>query len=112
MSMTKLILALLAGLVAGVASMLWLATGASAEGDDWIPPPDTVVAVEGNKLDGFGIYYFDGSSIFPPTDSEAIAECNEYDKSWARVRCRTEVRTWYRDLGDLKRSLRLAQLLE
>ena len=56
------------------------------------------------------IEYYDGSAQYPPTDSEAVAECNEYDQSWARIRCRTEVRTWYRDLGDLKQSLRFAEL--
>ena len=39
-----------------------------------------------------------------PTPRRA-AECSEYDTASARLRCRVEVRTWYRDLGDLKRSL-------
>lgn len=64
-----------------------------------------IVDVEGDKANGFGITYADGSSIYPPTDSEAAAECSEYDTRLARVRCRVEVRTWYRDLGDLQRSL-------
>ncbi len=71
--------------------------------------PDTIVAVEGDAANGFGIHYYDGSSIYPPTDSEAAAECGEYDTLRARVRCRTEVRTWYRDLADLQRSLAWAQ---
>lgn len=107
--MPKLILSVLAGLVAGAASLFWLLpTGNAAESSAWTPPPDTIIAVEGNKLDGFGIHYLDGSSIFPPTDSEARAECSEYDERLDRVRCRVEVRTWYRDLGDLKRALRYA----
>ena len=47
-------------------------------------------------------------ALFPPTDSEAIAECNEYDTRVARVRCRVGVRVWYRDLADLEQALRLA----
>ncbi|WP_200950134.1 MULTISPECIES: hypothetical protein [unclassified Nocardioides] len=74
----------------------------------WEPPAHTIVAVEGDKANGFGIHYYDGSSIYPPTDSEALAECGEYDTRVARVRCRTEVRIWYRDLGQLKLALRYA----
>lgn len=73
------------------------------------PPPKTIVRVEGDKANGFGIYYYDGTSIFPPTDSEAFAECGEYDRLVDRVRCRTEVRVWYRDLRELKRSLAYAR---
>lgn len=72
------------------------------------PPRPTIIQVEGDKANGFGIYYADGSSIFPPTDSEASAECGEYDRFRERVRCRVEVRIWYRDLGDLKRALAYA----
>ena len=71
--------------------------------------PDTIVEVEGDAANGFGIHYYDGSASYPPTDSEARAECGEYDTFRARVRCRTEVRTWYRDLADLQRSLEWAQ---
>ncbi len=88
--------ALLAALLSGPAS-----AGPSA------PRPErpVIVEVEGDKANGFGVHYADGSAIFPPTDSEAAAECSEYDTRLARVRCRVEVRTWYRDLGDLQRSL-------
>ena len=89
--------ALLAALLSGPAS-----AGPSAP-----PRPErpVIVEVEGDKANGFGVHYADGSAIFPPTDSEAAAECSEYDTRLARVRCRVEVRTWYRDLGDLQRSL-------
>ena len=73
------------------------------------PPAHTIVEVEGDKANGFGVFYYDGTSIFPPTDSEALAECGEYDLRVDRVRCGTEVRIWYRDLGDLKRALRYAR---
>ena len=71
----------------------------------WVPPPDTIVQVTGNADDGFGIHYYDGTARYPPTSSEARAECLEYDNRLERVRCRTEVRTWYRDLADLKVAL-------
>lgn len=69
------------------------------------PERPVIVEVTGDAANGFGITYAGGDSIFPPTDSEARAECLEYDTGIARVRCRVEVRTWYRDLGDLQRSL-------
>ncbi|WP_175582690.1 hypothetical protein [Nocardioides guangzhouensis] len=97
----------LACLAAAVAVTLAAQPG-SAAGRGWTPPPDTIVRVTGNAQDGFGIHHYDGSALFPPTDSEAIAECNEYDTRVARVRCRVGVRVWYRDLADLKQALRLA----
>jgi hypothetical protein len=69
------------------------------------PAGDTIVAVTGDQANGFEIEYYDGTSRYPPTDSEARAECGEYDKRVDRVRCRTEVRVWYRDLGDLQQAL-------
>lgn len=97
--------ALLLGLgLAGGASVV--AAGASAMAA--APAGDLIVRVEGNAAEGFGIFFHDGTAIYPPTDSEARAECGEYDSMRARVRCRTEARTWYRDLGELKRSLRWA----
>lgn len=69
------------------------------------PAPDTVVAVTGDAANGFEISYYDGTAEFPPTDSEALAECGEYDTKIERVRCRVEVRTWYRDLAVLRDAL-------
>lgn len=101
----------LAGLV-GALVMLALVTAyagsASGSGRQWTPPGNTIVEVTGDKANGFEIHRYDGTSLYPPTDSEAKAECNEYDTDVARVRCRTEVRTWHRDLRDLKRALRYA----
>ena len=70
-----------------------------------MPPGDTIVRVTGNAEEGFGIEHHDGTGLFPPTLSEALAECGEYDTKVARVRCRAEVRTWYRDLADLRQAL-------
>ena len=76
------------------------------------PHPKTIVEVGGDKANGFSIYRYDGTAEFPPTDSEARAECSEYDTRVARVRCRTEVRVWYSALGELKRSINYQQAMQ
>lgn len=88
-------------------------SGASADrGDRLKPPPgDTIVRVEGDAANGFGIHYYDGSALFPPTQSESRAECDEYDRRADRIRCRVQMRTWYRDLADLKQALTWAERL-
>lgn len=75
----------------------------------WDPPGDTVVKVTGDAANGFGIFFKDGSATFPPTDSESMAECGEYDTVVARVRCKATVRTRYRDLAQLKRAINWAR---
>jgi hypothetical protein len=95
------------GVVAGAVGL----AGAGATGATRAPaafPGDTIVEVTGDKANGFEIYHLDGTALFPPTDSEARAECSEYDTRVARVRCRTAVRVWYRDLGDMKLALAYA----
>lgn len=93
----------LAGAVAGVGLLLpGASNGTQAPAE---PPPDTIVEVTGDAANGFGVHYYDGTALYPPTDSEAAAECGEYDTRVARVRCRTEVRVWYRDLADLQQAL-------
>lgn len=94
---------------AAATALLALITGAGVAVASVATDPDTIVAVEGDAANGFGIHYYDGSAIYPPTDSEAKAECGEYDTLRGRVRCRSEVRTWYRDLADLQRSLEWAR---
>ncbi|WP_395692254.1 hypothetical protein [Nocardioides sp.] len=92
-----------------VAIALLLVTGAggvaAASTRGGAPPGDTVVDVTGDARNGFEIWHYDGTGVFPPTGSEARAECSEYDRRVDRVRCRVEVRTWYRDLADLKQAL-------
>ena len=44
----------------------------------WVPPDDTIVEITGDAANGFEIRHYDGTSLFPPTDSEARAECSEY----------------------------------
>jgi hypothetical protein len=97
--------------VAGLAFGLGGLTTAVAEPAHhvWSPPGDTIVKVTGDKDNGFAIHHFDGTSIYPPTDSESYAECSEYSTYVERERCKTEVRTWYRDLRQLKRALNWAR---
>jgi hypothetical protein len=84
--------------------------GPAAAGDPrWVPPDDTVVHIRGTASDGFTVGRYGGSIAYLPTRSEARSECLEYHQRLRRVRCWTQVRTWYRDLGDLKRSLRLVR---
>lgn len=111
---TTAVLALLVGLLAGVVATLTVPPGTatpSAPAAEWVPPDNTIIRVEGNRYDGFGVFFHDGSAIFPPTDSEALAECEEYDTRVAVVRCKVGVRVWYRDLGQLRRALRYAHSL-
>ncbi|MEN8705104.1 MAG: hypothetical protein ABF306_03110 [Nocardioides marinisabuli] len=91
------------GLVVGAAQV------SGAAPDTKAPAPDTIVKVTGNADGGFGIQHYDGSTQFPPTMSEAMAECQEYPKKIGRVRCRKEVKTWYRDLADLKQAIKYAR---
>ena len=101
------------GLAGVLAMMLGGARTAVALGEtNWVPPGDTVVKVTGDAANGFGIYFYDGSEIFPPTDSESMAECSEYHAYVERERCKTEVRTWYRDLATMKRAVNWAHYVE
>jgi hypothetical protein len=88
-----------------LALLLGTCVGGAARAAVDPPPGDTIVEVTGDRANGFEISYYDGSAAYPPTDSEARAECSEYDARVDRVRCRVEVRTWYRDLGDLQQAL-------
>jgi hypothetical protein len=97
-----------AGLLAGIGGVAVDRAEADVK-SAWIPPGNTIVQVTGDAENGFGIHYYDGTEIFPPTDSEALAECSEYDTMRERVECRTEVRIWYRDLADLKRAITWAR---
>lgn len=92
------------GAVAGLLAALVVGSAAHALGGDGAGG-NPVVLVEGDAANGFGIHYRDGTAIYPPTDSEAAAECSEYDTRRQRIRCRVEVRTWYRDLAVLRDAL-------
>lgn len=97
----------LAAVLAGAATAVCLSV-ALAPADATTSAPGRqrpiIVDVTGDAANGFGIEYADGTGLYPPTDSEVLAECSEYDRRLDRVRCRVEMRTWYRDLGDMKRA--------
>jgi len=104
-----IIIAAVVALLAGCVGTAWAATGTERDGSvNWVPPDDTIVDIEGDAANGFTIRHYDGSSLFPPTDSEARAECAEHASRLDRVRCRVEVRTWYRDLAATQVALRWA----
>jgi hypothetical protein len=92
-------------LAAGVTLLVLLGAGLRSTSAAEAPAPDTIVSVTGDAANGFEITHYDGTALYPPTDSEALAECSEYDTRVDRVRCKTEVRTWYRDLADLQQAL-------
>ena len=82
-----------------------LARGAPPARTRASPPGGTIVGVSGDRDEGFRVEHYDGSVDFTPTSSEARAECGEYARRVERVRCRTAVRVWYRDLGRLRQAL-------
>lgn len=104
MTLLALPAALLVAVLAFVAGGLTGGLGAALAAVDE-PRGDTIVEVTGDRANGFTIRHYDGTELFTPTDSEARAECSEYDRRVQRVRCRVHVRTWYRDLGALERAL-------
>jgi hypothetical protein len=100
-----------AGLLVGAIVGL---TGAAAADEpsatgSWRPPGHTIVKVTGDAANGFTVHRHDGTALHPPTTSESMAECGEYDTKIARVRCRTEVRVWYRDLAATKTAINWAR---
>ena len=92
--------------VTAAVGVLTVGGGAAAFAAAGGPPPDgTITDVSGDKYNGFTIEHYDGTVRYPPTISEAKAECAEYDHRVERVRCRTEVIVWYRDLERMKVAL-------
>ena len=104
----RLVVALGAGAVC-TGLVVGAAQATESARDTRAPAPDTIVRVTGNADGGFGIQHYDGSTQFPPTTSEAMAECQEYPKKIGRVRCRKEVKVWYRDLAALKQAIKYAR---
>lgn len=103
--MVGLVGAAAVGTVVGLAAGGGGAVAADRSADrapGWVPPGDTVVAVTGDADNGFSIEHHDGSTLHPPTLSEATAECGEHDTEVQVAVCTTEVETWYRDLADLQ----------
>ncbi len=65
----------------------------------------TIVAVEGDAANGFSVYRLDGTSEHPPTRSESLAECQEYDDPTDVAVCAAEVRTELEWIAEVQRSL-------
>ena len=102
----------LATLVAGLALGLGLApSGAAPSSPVARVSGATIVDAKGDALNGFEIHHLNGSVDYPPTDSEALAECGEYDTLRARVRCRAHITTWYADLASMKQTITYYQRL-
>jgi len=102
--MTLLRAVLVAALLTAVPAVALVSMAGSAT-SVVAPAGDTIVDITGDAANGFEIEHYDGTSLYPPTDSEALAECSEYDQRVERVRCRTQVRTWYRDLAVTQQAL-------
>ncbi|HJR38281.1 MAG TPA: hypothetical protein VJ819_07850 [Nocardioidaceae bacterium] len=96
-------------LMIGLVAMLVFLGGTAFARSGWAPPDDTITAVSGSRAHGFHLEYHAQRDAWLPTRSEAIAECGEYHRRMRQVRCIVQVRTWYHDLGDMKRALRLAR---
>jgi hypothetical protein len=94
------LMAALAVLITG-GSLVWSADAAVSDP----PPGSTIIDVSGDRDHGFVIEHYDGTVDYPPTLSEGVAECGEYDARVERVRCRTEVRIWLRELGHMEGAL-------
>ena len=95
--------------VAATVGVLTAAGGTAAWATASSPPPGgTITDVSGDKRNGFTIEHYDGSVRYPPTISEAKAECDGYRTRVGRVRCRTGVVIWYRDLERMKVALNWA----
>ncbi|WP_370290842.1 hypothetical protein [Nocardioides sp.] len=75
----------------------------------WEPAPDTIVGVDGDAESGFEIRHYDGTSLYPPTMSESIAECGEYDTEVQVAVCEAETRTWFRDLAATQAAIEWAR---
>lgn len=96
-------------IIAILTAGLMFAGGMAFAHTTWTPPGDTITKITGTRSIGFTITHYDGTVLHPPTDSEAIAECGEYDTRLRRVRCKAQVRTRYDALGDTRRALRYAR---
>ena len=115
--MSDLVLRRLAAFLLAVLAVGGLAASATAgpsthHSDPYVPPAHTVVQVEGDAANGFAIRHYDGSWHYPPTDSETMAECEEYDRALRQFRCKVSNRTWFRALAGFKHTTRYYRSLQ
>ncbi len=115
--MSDLVLRRLAAFLLAVLAVGGLAASASAGSsktytDPYVPPDETIVQVEGDAVNGFAIRHYDGSWHYPPTDSETMAECEEYDRELRQFRCKVSNRTWFRALAGFKQTTRYYRSLQ
>ena len=109
--MSDLVLRRLAALFLALLAVGGVGAAATADSstafiDPYVPPGDTIVLVEGDAANGFGIKHYDGTWLYPPTDSETMAECEEYDREIRQFRCKVSNRTWLRALAGFKETTR------
>lgn len=98
MRMALAVVGLLALLGAGLPAL-------AAGGDDDRPP--AVQWIKGHARDGFRLQWTDGTRTHTPTLSEAVTECHGYHRPTRRASCVASVRTGYRWMAELRRSLNL-----
>lgn len=114
--MSSLVLRRLAAFLLAVAALGALTASATAgpttHTDPYLPPAETIVQVEGDAANGFAIRHYDGSWHYPPTDSETMAECQEYHREIRRFRCKVSNRTWFRALAGFKQTTRYYRSLQ
>lgn len=82
------------------------AVAPAAAGGDTDRPP-AVRWIKGHARDGFRLQWADGTRTHTPTLSEAVTECYEYHRPARRATCVASVRTGYRWMAELRRSLNL-----
>lgn len=99
-------LALLCGLLLGVTTI----AGAAALGQQAAPDlsDSPIIAVEGDAGNGFSLHRLDGTSQHPPTRSESLAECGEYDAPIDVAVCEAEVETELAWIAQVQASLHWA----
>jgi hypothetical protein len=112
-ALRRLAASLLAALtVGGLAGSATAGPPTTTRTDPYVPPAETIVQVEGDAANGFGIRHYDGSWHYPPTDSETMAECEEYDRWVRRFRCKVANRAWFRAYEGFKHTTRYYRSLE
>lgn len=96
--------------ITAAAAILTAGGGAAAWATvDDPPAASTIVDVSGDRDHGWTIEHYDGTVSYPPTFSEAKAECNEYHREANRKRCAGQLHTRNHFLWEMKRSLNWAR---